>query len=465
LTCIFKDFINEMKPHSAQRQIYTVSELTQAIRILLEDHFPFVWISGEISNFSRPASGHYYFNLKDASSQISAVMFRGQNRQLKFIPENGTKIVGLGRISVYEPRGSYQIILEYLEPQGVGALQIAFEQLKSKLADEGLFDTQHKKPLPFLPRKISIVTSSTGAVIHDIMRVIQRRFPDIHLEVVPVKVQGDGSAEEITDALKLLNMRVDTDVIILARGGGSLEDLQSFNSENVARAVFASAIPVVSAVGHETDVTIADFVADLRAATPSVAAELVVPLKFELRRQAAVMTASLHSAINRCIESNSLQLKNLSQRLVDPKKRLAAARLRIDDLTQRLIRTFQQRLLHRQQERLHWWHNRLYANLPLQHMHTLREKHLQWRNRLIMAIHTRFNHQRARYHQAAIRLSALNPHAILERGYSITRTIPAAEIVRRAGSVAKHQQLEILLAEGSLLCRVEGIKTDGKKDI
>jgi exodeoxyribonuclease VII large subunit len=448
LICILKK-ISSMKQHSVQRQIYTVSELTQAIRTLLEDRFSFVWLSGEISNFSRPVSGHYYFNLKDASSQINAVMFRGQNRQLPFMPEDGMTIVGLGRISVYEPRGSYQIILEYIEPQGVGALQVAFDQLKQKLADEGLFDTRYKKPLPFLPRKISVVTSPSGAVIHDILRVIQRRFPDIHIEVVPVKVQGDRSSDEITAALQLLNMRANTDVIILARGGGSLEDLQSFNSEKVARAVFASTIPVVSAIGHETDITIADFVADFRSATPSVAAELVVPLKFELRRQCANMTISLQAAMNRCIEAHSLRLKNLSGRLVDPKKRIAAARMRIDDFTLRLIRTFQQRFLRRQQERRHWWQDRLYANIPLYRVHTAREKQIQWQNRLIMAIHTRFNCQ----------------HAVLARGYSITRTIPAAEIVHRADSVTIHQQLEILLAEGSLCCRVEGIKTDGKKNI
>jgi exodeoxyribonuclease VII large subunit len=221
-----------------QRKIYSVSELNAEIKSLLEERFPFVWIYGEISNFRIPVSGHFYFTLKDSASQISAVMFRGQQRNLKFMPEDGMTVTGMGRLSVYDPRGTYQIILEYLEPSGIGTLQIAFEKLKRRLADEGLFDEAHKRLLPFLPRKISIITSPTGAVIHDILNIINRRFPNIHIQIIPVKVQGHGSAEEIAAALELLNSRNEADVAVLARGGGSLEDLQAFNTELVARAIF-----------------------------------------------------------------------------------------------------------------------------------------------------------------------------------------------------------------------------------
>ena len=282
--------IDEIEP---VRKVYTVSELNAVIKSLLEQRFPFVWIVGEISNFKIPLSGHYYFTLKDEASQINAVMFRGQHRQLKFEPEDGMRVTGLGRLSVYEPRGAYQILLEYLEPSGVGGLQIAYEKLKARLAEEGLFDQQYKKPIPFLPHKIALITSPSGAVVHDMLNIIDRRFPNMQIEVFPVKVQGTGAEDEITEALEMLNDRSGVDVAILARGGGSLEDLQAFNSEHVARAIFAARIPIIAAIGHETDYTIADFVADLRAPTPSAAAELAVPVKFELLQQVNNIFADL----------------------------------------------------------------------------------------------------------------------------------------------------------------------------
>ena len=266
------------------QKVYTISELNADIKWLLEERFPFVWIIGEVSNFRIPASGHFYFTLKDEFSQLNAVMFRGQQQKLRFQPEDGMNITGLGRLSVYEPRGTYQIILEYMEPAGIGALQIAYEKLKAQLAEEGLFDEKHKKPIPFLPQKIALITSPSGAVVHDMLNIINRRFPNVHIQIYPVKVQGDGAEDEIVDALALLNQSADVDVTIVARGGGSLEDLQTFNVERVARSVFESHIPVISAVGHETDFTITDFVADLRASTPSAAAELAVPVKNELLR-------------------------------------------------------------------------------------------------------------------------------------------------------------------------------------
>ena len=349
-----------MGPSNTEKhRIYSVSELTSDIKELLENKYPFIWICGEISNFNVPSSGHFYFTLKDDRAQISAVMFRNQNRNLPFNPEDGLRIKGLGRIGVYEPRGTYQIIFEYLEPQGTGAIQLAFEQLKKQLFEEGLFDEKHKMALPFMPQKISIITSPTGAVVHDILKIINRRFPNIFLEIIPVKVQGHGAEQEIVEAIALLNARSDSDVAILARGGGSLEDFHAFNSEAVARAVFGSEIPIISAVGHETDYSITDFVADLRAPTPSAAAELAVPLKTDLSRKITELSSLLTHRFLRNIVHFQKVLKGLSNRLIHPSRKMADLRLRTDDMLGRLNLALKNSMRHqhhrvfRQIERLH----------------------------------------------------------------------------------------------------------------
>ena len=261
------------------RKIYSVSELSQEIRDLFESRFPNVWVTGEVSNLRAAGSGHLYFTLKDDAAQLRAVCFRNQARYLKFKPQDGLAVIARGRLSIYEARGEYQLYVEFLEPAGLGALQLAFEQLKQKLAAEGLFDPARKKPLPTLPHVIGVVTSPTGAVIQDILRVLHRRFRNVNVLIYPVKVQGEGAAQEIAQGIEHFNHKTPVDVLIVARGGGSMEDLWAFNEEVVARAIATSAIPVISAVGHETDFTIADFVADLRAPTPSAAAELVVHRK------------------------------------------------------------------------------------------------------------------------------------------------------------------------------------------
>jgi len=435
-------------------RIYTVSELTAKIKVILEDSFPFIWICGEISNLRIPASGHFYFTLKDKKAQINAVMFRGQNRNLKFMPENGMSVTGIGRISVYELRGNYQIILEYLEPEGRGAIQLAFEQLKKQLTAEELFDEKHKKPLPFLPHKISIITSPTGAVLHDILKIVNRRFPNIHIEIIPVKVQGDGSEMEIVSGLETINDRSDSDVVILARGGGSLEDLHAFNSEDVARAIFASKIPIISAVGHETDFSIADFVADLRAPTPSAAAELVVPLKFDLFKKKAELTSTLTIRISRYIEHLQILVKEMSNRLVDPNKRIEDLRLRIDDLLSRLIRTFKKNII-QQHERLEWRFDKLNSHNPLIYTKIANEKLDQNYNNLLTYIRINLNKKQFLLRELDARLNALSPNAILDRGYSITRTIPEAVIVRNPQQVDIGQDLEVMVAKGSLICRVK----------
>ncbi|WP_246514914.1 exodeoxyribonuclease VII large subunit [Desulfonema limicola] len=452
-----------MKEPQIQKQIFTVSALTAEIKALLEDRFSFVWITGEISNFHVPASGHFYFTLKDQKAQINAVMFKGQNKNLKFMPEHGMSITGLGRIGLYEPRGSYQIIFEYLEPKGVGELQIAFEQLKARLASEGLFDEKHKKPIPFLPEKISVVTSRTGAVIHDIIKVINRRFPGVHIELAPVKVQGDGADQEIADAIKLLNERMDSDLIILARGGGSLEDFQAFNSEITAYAIFESKIPVISGVGHETDITIADFVSDLRAPTPSAAAELAVPLKQELVQKNLSLLNNLSSRFYYYIEQKRKSLQYISSRLVHPKKRVQDLRLRIDDFSERLFRLMLKSVLLRRREQYLWLNDKFRSNNPLNQVKDKRQELELKTNNLKQNFMKIFDKKSAEISELTSKLSVLNPAAILSRGYSIARTMPEGRILHDTSSIILGQKIDLRLSKGILLCRVEGILENGSK--
>jgi exodeoxyribonuclease VII large subunit len=446
------------------REIYTVSQLNAAIKSILEEQFPFVWIVGEISNFRIPVSGHFYFTLKDQTAQINAVMFRGQQRQLKFEPEDGMRITGMGRLSVYEPRGTYQIILEYMEPAGIGALQIAYEKLKARLAEEGLFDEKCKQPIPFLPRKIALITSPSGAVVHDMLNIIARRFPNMNIQIFPVKVQGGGAEDEIIAALELLNLKAEADMAILARGGGSLEDLQAFNSERVAKAVFGSRIPVISAVGHETDYTIADFVADLRAPTPSAAAELAVPLKSELLRLVGDTLAALGYRMFNQIERLRLNLTDVAKRLVDPKRQIQDWRLRLDDFSSRLSRQTLI-LLERKNESLNWWIDRLVAHSPNSHIYNFNVIIKQNSYNLLKNLNKTIEKKSARLGELRARLETLSPIAILERGYSITRTIPDLKVVRNPRRVAINQDLEVMVAKGSLTCRVKEKSENGPKNI
>lgn len=458
------DLFDEFDEKDAIRKIYTVSELTDQIKALLEETFPFVWIVGEISNFRTPLSGHFYFTLKDADSQINAVMFRGQQRQLKFEPEDGMRITGMGRLSVYEPRGSYQIILEYMEPSGVGALQIAYEKLKARLAQEGLFDDQHKQPIPFLAQKIALITSPSGAVVHDILNIIDRRFANVDVQIVPVKVQGDGAEEEIAAALDLLDQQADFDAAILARGGGSLEDLHAFNSETVARAIYACDVPLISAVGHETDYTIADFVADLRAPTPSAAAELLLPLKKELLQIVRSFSDDLHYRMINTIERLRHTLVDVAKRMRDPRKKSQDWRLRLDDLTLRLSRHIRA-ILDRKNERLQWRQDRLLINNPQSRIENYKASIQQIVNKLLELCDKKLQIKFARLREFSARLEALSPIAILERGYSITRTVPEAKIVLDPETVDLQQDLEVILSKGALICRVKEKLKNGPKNI
>ena len=445
--------INSAGSNPSRQHVYEVTELNKIIKQILEEKFPFIWISGEISNFRIPSSGHCYFTLKDPHSQISAVMFRGQAGALKFRPEDGLSVVGLGRISVYEPRGAYQIIFEYLEPKGIGSLQIAFEKLKQQLFDQGLFDQRHKLPLPVIPKKISIVTSPTGAAIRDFINVAQRRFPNLPLEVVPVSVQGDRAPGEIIHAIRWLNEMGTTDVIVLARGGGSIEDLCAFNDEQVARTIFASDIPIISAIGHETDFTIADFVADLRAPTPSAAAEISVPSKNELRNQLANTKQKLYINIKNSLKNIKNSINGLTGRIIHPRRRLQDMRMRVDDYSIRLLSTITSALT-RRDERLGFQHNMLMQVSPANALASLREQVNTLNGASIRQIHRLLAEDRTTVSKHVSMLHALNPMAILQRGYSITRTLPDRSIVREVNQVSIDQHLEILLGRGRLTVSV-----------
>ena len=389
--------------------ILTVSQLTVQIKGLLEGSFPDLWVEGEISNLSIPQSGHAYFTLKDEHSQIRSVLFRSSQRFLKFTLQHGLQVICRGRVSVYEQRGEYQLIVDYIEPKGVGALQMAFEQLKTKLEKEGLFDLDHKRPLPLLPRRIGIITSPTGAAIRDMLRVIKRRHPRMQILLYPVPVQGPEAAPAIVEAILYFNRERNVDVMIVGRGGGSLEDLWAFNEETVARAIFASAIPVISAVGHETDYTIADFVADLRAPTPSAAAEMVVKSEESFREFIISHESGLIRSIRRKIDLTRASLREYSRMLGDPRRLLEQYTQRLDELTGRLA-------------------------TGLSH-------HVRRDRALLTSLTSGLDH--------------LNPLSILSRGYSITKILPAGVILKDPSEVRDGDLLSTRLYQGEVMSRVE----------
>jgi exodeoxyribonuclease VII large subunit len=324
---------SDAKPHE-EPHVMTVSEVTGSIKDMMDGHFMDVWVVGEVSGF-RPRR-HFYFTLKDEECQLNAVMFNGSGR-LKFDLVDGLELVCHGRITVYGPRGQYQIVIDECFPKGKGALQLQFEQLKKKLAEEGLFDSERKRPIPYLPKKIGVVTSETGAAVRDIIHVLTRRYPPIEVLLYPVKVQGDGAAEEVAAAIEVLNRRDDIDVLIVGRGGGSLEDLWAFNEEVVARAIFASRIPVISAVGHEIDSTIADFVADVKAPTPSAAAEIAVPVMDDLKQAIKDRRRQLVLALQNKVMHDAKELARLKSSIPDPTKMIPDLMMRVDGFRERLI--------------------------------------------------------------------------------------------------------------------------------
>jgi exodeoxyribonuclease VII large subunit len=408
-----------------ERQIFSVSQVVHGVKVQLETGFRDIWVRGEISNFVTPGSGHQYFTLKDNEAQMRAVCFRSKNRLLKFVPEDGIDVIARGSVSVYPPRGEFQLIVETLEPVGPGALQLAFEQLKTRLESEGLFDQKYKKDLPLLPSKIGVVTSPTGAAIHDILRVLWRRNDRLNVLIFPAKVQGSGASAEIIQGIEYLNTREDVDTIILARGGGSLEDLWAFNDEGLARAIFGSRIPVISAVGHEIDFTIADFVADLRAPTPSVAAEIVSGPREELFK-------ALENLSHRSAQAIRLGLKNRRERL----RKLAASRAFVD--AENRLRFFLQRLDELQ--------SRLTKTLPSM-FRTTRQGLSQQEQLLQKQIQF---YLQSKKHLAATRsaqLQAYSPLSVLERGYAIVIT-EDQKVVRDPNQIKEGDRMNIRVERG-----------------
>ncbi len=447
-----------------ERRIYRVSEISRLIREKLEAEFADVWVEGEVSNCRAAPSGHLYFTLKDEAAQLRCICFRQQARYLRFRPEDGLQVTARGRISVYEARGEYQLYVEVLEPRGLGALQVAFEQLKKKLAAEGLFDAARKKPLPRLPRRIGIITSPRGAAVQDMIRILRRRHENLHLMIYPVRVQGEGAAEEMAGALRFFNLPpprgIPVDVLILARGGGSLEDLWAFNEESLARAIAASAIPVISAVGHETDFTIADFVADLRAPTPSAAAEMVIETQEQLQQEVSAWEERLERAAR-------YHLLLLRQRLTElathrgfqtVRGLLAQSAQRSDELTGRLIEATQACLLRARRR----WEPR-HAFLIHFDLRGKQERNLLRWNRqnsaLAHQVRLHLVKRRAKLDSLAVQLDQLSPRRILERGYAIAFD-PAGNVLKNAAQVSPGQQITLRLARGGVAAEVRKILPD-----
>lgn len=433
-----------VKTASREPEILTVSDVNRAVKSTLESQYKLLWVKGEISNFKAHSSGHFYFSLKDSKAQINAVMFRGFNQGMKFRPADGMEVIVRGKITVYEPRGNYQLFCELMEPMGAGALQLAFEQLKKKLQAEGLFDPGRKRPLPSLPKHVVVITSPTGAAIRDVLNVLGRRFKGLRVTLIPAIVQGDAAPQSVVTAIGLAHRLPDVDVMIVGRGGGSIEDLWAFNDERVARAIAASRIPTISAVGHEIDFTIADFVADLRAPTPSAAAELVCRNAAEIGEKIQMLAARLTRNLRHRIEILRHKTQNAARRLVDPKRRLQDLAIRCDDLENRLS--------------LAWtrWNERRLAKVELLHsrLPSPERKILMLKQQLGMeaatleavlkqSLQMRF----ARLGQLASVLDSLSPLKVVERGYSIAKK--GGEVVRSSQQIQKGDRLELAFAKGS----------------
>ena len=441
--------------------LLTVSQLNRQAKTLLESHFDFVWVEGEVSNFVRPSSGHWYFSLKDGNAQVRCAMFSTRNQRVKFTPANGDAIRLRCRVSLYEGRGEFQLIVEHLEHAGAGALQAAFEKLKSKLLAEGLFDAARKQALPESVTQLGVITSPTGAAIHDILTVLRRRCPTITIYLLPVAVQGEGAAAQIASAIERANRwqregKIQLDALIVGRGGGSLEDLWAFNEELVARAIAVSELPIVSAVGHEVDFSIADMVADFRAPTPSAAAELLSPDQREWQQRLQAMEKGLVRLIQRKLADATTRLAHLRQRLKHPGAQLREQAQRVDDLEQRLLRA-QKNLLLRHHSRLDLLESRLMARSPLPKLQQLQRDAQQWRRRLDSAMHQRLQLSSERLAHLAQMLDSLSPLGTLQRGYAIV-TDSSGNVVRDASKVAIGDVVEARLALGRLGLTVKSVE-------
>lgn len=442
--------------------ILTVSQLNRAANQLLGDYFFSVRVEGEVSNLSLPSSGHWYFSLKDANAQIRCAMFKNQQRRQTVKPENGKHVVVKGQVGLYEPRGDYQLIVESIEAAGDGVLQRAFEDLKLKLASEGLFAGDHKKTLPTLPRCIGVITSPTGAAVKDILTVLKRRFPAIPVIIYPVAVQGNEARHEIAKAIATANIGRRCDVLIVGRGGGSLEDLWAFNEESVARAIFASEIPIISAIGHETDFTIADFVADVRAPTPSAAAELAAPDQAAWLAGFAELESRLINRFQQHQQQRRQKLTWLTGRLQQqhPGQRLMRNAQRLDELESRLLQALRGQLQRK--------HGRLETRIATLSLHnpglklaSLRQRQDFLSQRLRAAIKLRIEKSQQKFLQSSQTLHAVSPLATLNRGYALVTANATGEIVRSASQVKTNDRLDIRLAKGKISSQVKNILENG----
>lgn len=447
---------NASSPATPGRDIYSVSRLNREVRVLLERGFGSLWLEAEISNFSRPSSGHWYFSLKDSGAQVRCAMFRQRNMLCVFTARDGQKVLVRARIGLYEPRGEYQLIVDHMEDAGLGALKRQFEELSAKLAAEGLYDAARKRALPSLPRRIGVITSPTGAAVRDILHVLARRFPAAAVLIYPVPVQGAQAAAEIVAALELACRRSECDVLILARGGGSLEDLWAFNDERLARAIAAASIPVVTGIGHEVDFTIADFAADVRAPTPSAAAELAVPDAEEWRNAFARFAVRLQRAMRRRLESNNERLRWLTGRasLVSPAARLGAQAQRLDELEQSLVRALRRRLSEHA-ERLRWLTRRAALVSPATRLTQQMQRLEDLRQELYRAWRQALSSRREKLLPLVRTLNAVSPLATLQRGYAIV-SVDGGAILRDAADVKPGTIIEARLAHGRVRAKVEG---------
>jgi exodeoxyribonuclease VII large subunit len=438
-----------------QRDVYTISRLNREVRALLDRHFSLVWVEGELSNLSRPGSGHLYFSLKDRDAQIRCAMFKMRNQLLSFAPRDGMQVLARARISLYEPRGDFQLVVEHMEEAGDGLLRRAFEELKKRLSSEGLFDPAHKLALPRLPRCIGVVTSPTGAAIRDILSVLRRRFPAIPVLIYPVPVQGTAAAPEIARMIRLAGERRDCDVIIVARGGGSLEDLWAFNEEIVARAIYDCPIPIVSGVGHEIDVTITDFAADQRAATPSAAAELVSPNGEEWLQTFITLENRLLTQIRRQQQGKAQALLWLGKRLAQqhPGRRLSDQGQRLDELEQRFQLAWRLQLRHAA-VRLNAVTAQLLRHDPSRRLQQLQSQREQLSRRLLQVMKTTLQNHRQRLAGLGRALDAVSPLATLNRGYAIVKRLPDGTIVRTAEAVNIGDRIETRVAQGRLISTI-----------
>lgn len=430
-------------------EIYSVSQLNREVRALIEGAFPSVWVQGEISNLARPASGHIYFSLKDESAQVRCAMFRMNNRGLKFKPRDGMQVLVRASVSLYENRGDYQLIADYMEEAGHGLLQRKFEELKAKLAAEGLFDSAHKQAIPAFPSRIGIITSPSGAAIRDVVSVLQRRFPAIPVLIYPIPVQGEDAPPHIVRMINKACQRQDCDVLILTRGGGSLEDLWAFNDERVARAIFDCQIPIVCGVGHEVDVTIADFAADVRAPTPSASAELVSPNRDEWQLRIHRVETQLINRLNQKLSHEQQKLAWLSKRIQHPQQRIQRLAQRLDEIEQRLSHV-QQIYRHTRAARLTALGQRLQQLNPLQRLQKLSFTRQTLEQRLHAAMHKQSAASKYQLTALSRALEAISPLATLGRGYAIVRKHADGSIVRDANLLKNGEELSTQLQHGSV---------------